>query len=211
MRCNPARLVQSQLVGDAVDGAGQALADRLGLDAPLGGDLGPLAALLAPFESERSSGESRLRASSSSSRAATSRLGVGSWPGDRLDAGHARGVVAPVAARLALDPAEIAPAGPLALHLAGQLVPRHRRQQLEQLVGRLQLILPQRGADEEARHHRLADVHRVEQPVQPGVHQPDPRRPADRRLVSPDQLGRRLLVAVADATDQQLEAFLTGV
>ena len=103
------------------------------------------------------------------------------------------------------DPAKVAPGCPVALHLAGELVPRHRRQEPEQLIGRLQLVLPERGADEEARHDRLADVHRIEQAVQSRVDQPDPRRATDRRLVVPDQLGRRLLIARSNPGDQRLE------
>src|SRR6185312_15106598 len=81
-------------------------------------------------------------------------------PGDPL-----RAAVLPALAvtRIGHDPAKVAPGRPVDLHLAGELVPGHRRQELEQLIGRLQLELPERGADEEAGHDRLADVYRIEQ------------------------------------------------
>src|SRR5262249_42971401 len=44
------RLVQSQLVSDAVDSTSEALPNRLRARAQLGGNLSPLPALLAPFE-----------------------------------------------------------------------------------------------------------------------------------------------------------------
>ena len=108
---------------------------------------------------------------------ATSLLGVGPGPARPSIPTPDRRIVAAVPAVAVLDPAKIAPDGAVALHLVSQLVPCHRREQLEQLLGRLQLVLPQGGADEEAGQHRLADVHRVEKPVQPGVHQPDAAQP----------------------------------
>ena len=133
--------------------------------------------------------------------------GRGALPGQTLDPTHDRRVVAAGPAA-GLDPAKIAPGSAVALHLVSQLVPCHRCEQLEQLLGRLQLVLPQGGADEEAGQHRLADVHRVEQPVQPGVHQPDARSPADRWLVPTHQLRCRLPVPGPNATEQHLEAFI---
>ena len=93
-----------------------------------------------------------------------------------------------------IDEADVPPGGVLGVGLVGQLVPRHGRQQPEELVGGVQFILAERGADEEAGHDRLADVHRVEHPAEPRVDQADPGRPADHRLVPADQLGRRPLV-----------------
>src|SRR5208283_5089681 len=104
-----------------------------------------------------------------------------------------------------LDAPEVAPRRTLAVGLIGELVPGHRREQFQELVGRVQLVLPERGADEEAGHDRLADVHRVEHTAEPRVNQPDPRRAADHRLVPPDQLGRCLRVPRANALDQNLE------
>jgi hypothetical protein len=70
------------------------------------------------------------------------------------------GVRLAVAIALGLrDPAKVAPGSRVPFHLAGELVPRHGRQELEQLIGRLQLELAEGGADEEARQDRLADVH----------------------------------------------------
>src|SRR5262249_35473214 len=114
-----------------------------------------------------------------------------------------------------VEPAPLIPDGPGAavipaqgVLLAGlrrQLVPGHRRQQLQHLLGGLQLVLARGGPDEEAPQDRLADVHRVEQVPHLRVGQPEAHGAADRRLVAADQLGRRLLVPGADAADQLLE------
>ena len=69
--------------------------------------------------------------------------------GQTLDPTPDRRVVAALPAA-GLDPAKIPPDDAVALRLASQLVPCHRCEQLEQLLGRLQLVLPQGGADEEA-------------------------------------------------------------
>ena len=66
-------------------------------------------------------------------------------------------------------PTKVAPGGTLISHVAGELVARHGCQQPEQLVGRVQFKLPERGPDEEARHHRLADIHRIEHAIHSGV------------------------------------------
>ena len=51
--------------------------------------------------------------------------------------------------------------------LTGQLVAGHDHQQLYELIGLVQVVLPRGGADEEAAHDRLADVHGIEQAADP--------------------------------------------
>ena len=99
------------------------------------------------------------------------------------------------------------------LLLAGvvdQLLAAHRRQEPEQLRRLLDLVLAERGADEEAGEDRLADVHRVEEASEPGIDEPDARLAADRRLVEPDQLPRRRLVPGPDAADEVRKSALFG-
>ena len=78
---------------------------------------------------------------------------------EQLGFGLLAGLVAAVVALLGLQPA----------HLLVELVADHRHQQFDEVLGRLDLVLPAGDADEEAPHDRLADVHGIEEAPHPGV------------------------------------------
>jgi hypothetical protein len=82
------------------------------------------------------------------------------------------------------------------------LVPGHGHEQAEDLIGTLEIILPRGGADEEAGHHRLADIHRIEHADQAGVLELEPNLPAHQRLVAAHQLSGGPIVAGADPSNQ---------
>src|SRR5262249_56134386 len=56
----------------------------------------------------------------------------------------------------------------------GQLVPRYRDQKLDELRRLLKVVLARGRTHEKARHDRLADVHRIEEPVRPADLQAHP-------------------------------------
>ena len=144
--------------------------------------------------SRRSSGDRRRWTSWSRSRASTSRLGLpagGDQPVGRLIA--------------RADAAVITALGVLLARLRGELVPGHGREQLEQLLRGLQLVLPRGHPDEEAGQDRLADVHRFKHAPEPRIGKPKSHGAADRRLVGPDQLRGRIGVAGTDSSDQRIE------
>src|SRR5262249_22771916 len=95
-------------------------------------------------------------------------------------------------------------AGPA--HLVDDLAPAHRHEELQELFGRVEVELSQGGADEEAGENRLADVHRVEQPLQVGRPQPDAGHAPDGGLVAAHQLRRRPVVAGPHALDEVPDA-----
>ena len=100
--------------------------------------------------------------------------------------------------------------GVVPARLGVQFIPRHGRQQPAQLRGGLQLVLARGGTDEEAAHHRLADVGPVEPAVQPGIAQPQPHLAPDHRLIALDQLARCPIVAGANPTDELRERVVLG-
>ena len=104
------RLVQAELPGDPGHRPGQPDPQRVRSAAEFRGDLGPAQALRRRSSSARSSGVSRRRASSRSSRAASCRLGL--LTGGRAVLDHGRPV----------DPPLIAAIGTLPPRLVGQLV-----------------------------------------------------------------------------------------
>ncbi len=89
------------------------------------------------------------------------------------------------------DAAGVTALGMLSPRLGDQLVAGHGGEQLQELLGSLQLVLAGGRADEEAAQHRLADVHRVEQGSQASVGQPEPNCPPDRWLVALHQHRRQ--------------------
>jgi len=81
--------------------------------------------------------------------------------------------------------------------LIGGLVARHHPEQPQKVFGSLELVLSERGAHEEAGHHRLADVADADDMAQAPVGEADPDDALDHRLVLADQLRSRALVARA--------------
>src|SRR5262249_4051 len=67
------------------------------------------------------------------------------------------------------------------------------------------VVLAQRGAEEEAAHDRLADVHAVEGAAQERVAQQEAHLAADLGLVAVDQVGGGAFITGADAGDQVRE------
>src|SRR5262245_42817622 len=108
-------------------------------------------------------------------------------------------VVDRIAGQVARDVALLCP---LFADLKRELVPRHRGQQLEEVFGGVDCVLPGRGAKEEAAEDGLTDVHRVEEGREAAAAQPDADDAANGWLVPPDQVGRSVRVAGADALDQ---------
>ena len=110
--CSSVRLVQSQLVSDAIDTASQALADCFRAGSQFGGDLGPLAALLAPFQKRPLIGQES--PSGFVQEFAVGHLDAGrtARPGKSLDPTPSTDVSSPpFLAAPVLDTAKIAPAG----------------------------------------------------------------------------------------------------
>ena len=135
---------------------------------------------------------SRLRNCCSNSRAADIR-GVGAG------VGHLR---------VALRAAAAAAVGPQPPHLPEQLVTGHGRQQTHQPAGRVEVILPGGGADEEAGPDRLADVHGIEEAAKIGVGQAGPDRPAHGRPVVLDQLRLGGIVAAPHSADEVMKGMV---
>src|SRR5207245_2532779 len=79
--------------------------------------------------------------------------------------------------------AAVAALAVLFARLKRELVARHAYQQLQQLLGLVQVVLAGGSPHEEAGQDRLANVHRVEQTVQTRVVQPQPNLPPDHRLI----------------------------
>ena len=117
--------------------------------------------------------------------------------GGRIAAGHIDlGGVADADHPLAV------PLGRLPAGLVGQFVPRHGHEEPDEIVGPLQIELAECRPVEETSQDRLADVHRVEEPLEPGVDQLDPHGAPDGGLVFAHQLRRRRLVAGPYTTKQ---------
>src|SRR5262249_26543191 len=144
-------VVQAQFLGDPVERPGELLAEGLRTAADLLGDRGPIVPLVPQREDlalvEREPAMDLL---------------------EQVARGHlvAR-VLAPVdePAVVLADGrvAAVIPAlGVLLARLGGELLAGHRRQELEQLLGGLQLVLARGGPHEEAGQDRLADVDRIE-------------------------------------------------
>jgi hypothetical protein len=84
--------------------------------------------------------------------------------------------------------------------LLGHLAAGHADEQPDELGRLVQVEVPHGRAGEEAGEDRLADVHRVEDPPQRGVAQPQPGADlnADLGFVTADEVLGRALVALAD-------------
>ncbi len=140
----------------------------------------------------RSSSVSRAWNSRSSSRPAAIRLGVSP----------------PTPARMSLPKGSVRPdvaaAQPLVAGEHPELVPRHRCEQAQHVLGLVQVIGSGRNAEEEFGHDRLADVHRLEDRAQLGAVQTDPGAdpPSDLRLELTDDLRGRVGVTRAYPLDQ---------
>ena len=80
-------------------------------------------------------------------------------------------------------PGLIATGGALVADVVEQAVVGHRHEQLEQLLGLLQVELAGHHTDEEVGEDRLANVHRVQDLTQARVGQANADVTADRRLV----------------------------
>ena len=100
------------------------------------------------------------------------------------------------------DAALVAALGPFLARLIGDLVAGDGDEQFPELGRLIQVVLPRRRAHEEAGQHRLADIHRIEDPAQARIAQVQPNFQADRRLVAAHQLGRRLPVAGANVPQE---------
>ena len=89
--------------------------------------------------------------------------------------------------------------------LVSDLVAGDAHQQLQQLLGLVQVILAGGGPDEEVGQHRLADVRRIQEAPQLRVGQADADGDADGRLVAAHQLRRRRPVPGAHPADEVAE------
>src|SRR5262249_38660193 len=84
----------------------------------------------------------------------------------------------------------------------GQLVPRYRDPKVDELRVLLKVVLACGRTHEKARHDRLADVHRIEEPVEPAVLEAHPDLAANERFVLPYEFNCCLLVASPNARDE---------
>ena len=89
--------------------------------------------------------------------------------------------------------------------LVRDLVPSHRSEQGQELLGAVQIELPRRRAKEKALEDRLAEISRLQQSAKLGVSQTEPNLQPESGLILPDQLGRRLIVACTDTAKELRE------
>ena len=92
----------------------------------------------------------------------------------------------------------------------GQLVAGHGDQEPCQLVGVFELELAVRGPREEVRQHGLADVERVEGPVDLAAADPQPDLATNQGLEAFDQFLGRLIVARANPSHEVGESGVNG-
>ena len=113
-------------------------------------------------------------------------------------------MAAPIPFSPVTDPPNISALTLMVAGLFGNLFARHPNQQADQLRWLIHIKFAERRAGKEARQHRLADIHRVENTSQCGVAQSEP--PAHFQtylwLISPNELLRGLLVTLADPASE---------
>ena len=106
------------------------------------------------------------------------------------------------------DVAYLSPLGPHARH---QLIARHGDQEPSELVDVFELELAVRGPREEICQHRLADVERVESPVDLATADSQPDLPTNQGLEAFNQLLGRLIVARPNSSNEVGESGVTGL
>lgn len=113
--------------------------------------------------------------------------------------------------RVRVHSADVAYLSPLGPHARHELVARHRNQEPGELVDVFELELALRGPREKICQHRLADVERVESPVDLATADSQPDLPTDQGLEAFNQLLGRLIVASPNSSNEVAESGVTGL
>jgi hypothetical protein len=113
--------------------------------------------------------------------------------------------------RVLVHSADVAYLSPLGPHARDELVARHGNQEPGELVDVFELELAVRGPREKICQHRLADVERVEGPVDLTAADSQPDLPTDQGLEAFNQLLGRLIVASPNSANEVGESGVTSL
>ena len=173
-------LRQAELLGDAINGAREFLAEGIRRGAELGGDL-------RPFESGPAQVDKLLFLGGHALTDFGEQILVRGHLGRAVRGiHHARQIQIAIRGHPPLVPL-LRPQPP---NVIEQLVAGHRDQHCGQIAGMIQVVFPHRHADEEIGEDRLADVGRIEHAAQAGIGQSNPDRPANLGQIAADKFFR---------------------